>query len=263
MIRRIWNAYRVERSKALRRKFSYVGPVLVVLVVVIVCMVKKFTGEKESGYAFIAFATPMALNLLGLILLLMFSATLVSSEVGNGSIRMALMRPLRRAELIAAKVLLTMSYSVLLTFCVAATCWLLAPILGGLEGITYGDETLYSSADMALAYLYGVLLVLLPQFAAGAYAVMISSFTRSTGAAVSSVVGLWILTDIVKYPLNVDRFLFSTYLETPWRVFVDRCNGLDPVWFPNAWYCIISSVGYFVLFVVAAAVALSRKDIRL
>ena len=41
------------------------------------------------------------------------------------------------------------------------------------------------------------------------------------------VVGIWFLADALKYPLHIDRYVFSTYLETPWRVFVGR-------WLANA-----------------------------
>ena len=274
LLTRVWNAYQAEVTKALRRKFTYMGPILVTLAVIIVAIVRKLNDHQEasrdsfityatpSGYSFIAYATPMALNLLGLLLLLMYCAGLISSELGGGSIRMVLVRPVRRHEFVLAKVLLAMSYATAMTLCVATTSWLTALWLGPLNGIEIGEEALYSSTDMALAYLYGALLILLPQFAAGAYAIMISAFTRSTGAATGGVVGLWILADVLKYPLRVDRFLFSTYLETPWRVFIGRCNGLAPTWFPDVLYCIITSIVFFILFTTVAAVALSRRDLR-
>lgn len=259
---RVWTAYRAEISKAMRRKFTYLGPILVTLAVLGVAILRKLERQKGSGYDFVAYATPMALNLLGLLLLLMYCASLMASEVESGSIRMVLVRPIRRRDLVFAKLLLAMSYAVLLTACVSAVSWGMAGLLGPLDGVSLADEKLFSAREMAMAYGYGALLVLLPQFAAGAYALMISTFTRTTGGAVGGVVGIWFLTDILKYPLGIDRFLFSTYLEMPWRVFMGRCNGLDQAWFPDAWYCVLTSCIFFVLFVSATLAALARKDFR-
>lgn len=259
---RVWNAYCAEVSKALRRKFTYLGPILETLAVLGVAVLRKLARQEGSGYDFIAYATPMALNLLGLLLLLMYCASLMASEIESGSIRMTLVRPIRRRDLVFAKLLLAMSYAVLLTACVSGISWGMAWLLGPLDGITLADEPLFSARDMAMAYGYGALLVLLPQFAACAYALMISTFTRSTGGAVGGVVGIWFLTDILKYPLGIDRFLFSTYLEMPWRVFMGRCNGLDQAWFPDTWYCVLTSSVFFVLFVSASLAGLARKDFR-
>ena len=85
---------------------------------------------------------------------------------------------------------------------------------------------------------------------------------RSTGAGVGCVVGIWFLADALKYPLHIDRYVFSTYLETPWRVFVGRCNALNPAWFPDAKYCIIASLAYLLVFIAVAMFTLSRRDIR-
>ena len=56
--------------------------------------------------------------------------------------------------------------------------------------------------------------------------------------------------------------VFSSYVETPWRVFIDRCNGLDPAWFPEAGYCIASSLVFMTLCMLAAWMVLARRDFR-
>lgn len=260
---RLWNAYVAELWKARRRKFTYIGPLLVVMAVAGVAMGKKATErEMVDPYQFVAFATPLALNLLGLLLMLMFCASLVPAELGSGSVRAVVTRPIRRREFVLAKVLMAMTYACVLTLCVGVTAWVGAGFLAPLNGVKFGDELLFTGKRMVLAYVYGALLVLLPQFAAGAYAVMISTLTRSTGAAVGGSVGLWLLTDILKYPLGVEKYLFSTYLEMPWRVFVGHCNGLNPSWFPELWYCVLTSVIYFLAFTALACIVISRKDLR-
>jgi len=262
MIRRILNAYRVELLKAFRQKFTYGGPLLILLVVVAMLRVHPMTRDGAGDYSFLAYTTPMALNLLGFLILLVYCAALVSSELGNGAICLILVRPLRRSEFVLAKLLLAMTYAILLAATAAVSSWLAVFTLGDLGGITYGGEVIYTGMDMIETYLIGMALALLPLFAAAAYAVMISSLTRSTGAAIGCTVGIWIVADIVKHPLGVAPFLFSTYLETPWHVFIGRCDGLDPRWFPDAAYVITSSLISLAVFTTVAVLALSRRNLH-
>ena len=260
--RRILNAYRVELLKAFHRKFSYAGPLLILIVVAATLRVHPMIRDGAGDYSFIAYATPMALNLLGFLILLVYCAALVSSELGSGTICLILVRPLRRFEFVLAKLLLAMTYAVLLAATAALSSWLAVLALGDLGGVTYGGEVMYTGMEMIEIYLIGAALALLPLFAAAAYAVMISCLTRSTGAAIGSAVGIWIVADIVKHPLGVAPFLFSTYLETPWQVFVGRCDGLDPQWFPGAVYVIASSLVSLIVFTAVAILALSRRNLH-
>jgi hypothetical protein len=66
--------------------------------------------------------------------------------------------------------------------------------------------------------------------------------------------------DMVKHPLGIDAYVFTTYLETPWQIFVNRCDGLDAAWWPMAGWCAAVSVGTAVPALVLAALVLHRRD---
>jgi ABC-type transport system involved in multi-copper enzyme maturation permease subunit len=262
MIARIWTAYRFELDKAARRRFTYLGVVLIVIAVASALLIRPVSRDSEADYAFIAYATPIALNLLGLLVLVTYCAGLVSTELGSGSICLALVRPLRRHEFLIAKLLLGMTYAAMLTAAVATIAWVIPLAFGDLTGVTYGGETVFTATDMTAAYLFGALLALAPQGAVAAYAIMISTLTRSTGAAIGSAVGILLMLDIVKYPLRIAPFVFSTYIETPWRVFTSYCDGLDANWFPDTAYVLVNSVVYTVVFTAIAILSLSRRDLH-
>ena len=262
MIQRIWTAYLAECLKAVRWKFSYLGPVLVVAMVAFAPLIQPIRRDGAGDYGFIAFATPMALNLLGLILLLSYCACLVSSETASGTIRLVLVRPILRHEYLAAKLLLGLSYAFLLTLLTAATSWALAGLFGELSGVEYGGEVLFTGTQMATTYFFGMLLTLAPQAAAVAYAVFISVVTRSTGASVGAAIGIWIVLDAVKYPLHIAPVLFSTYFETPWSVFSNRCAGIDSAWTPSIYGCLAASLGSFAVFTILSAVILRRRNLQ-
>jgi len=261
MIKRIGRAYLVEVAKALRRRFSALGLVIVLAVVVCLPLAKPISHGNPSAYAFVAYATPMALNLVGLLLLVLFASSLVASELG-GSMWLALVRPIRRSDLLLAKMAVGMTYAFLMTACAATASWALAYALGDLNGVTYGGETLFTHANMTVCYLYGFLLVLLPEFAAIAYATFISACVRSSVSAMGLSVGLWLLFDAVKHPLRIAPYLFTSYLETPWEVFTRHCDGISASWWPVSAYAIAVCSAWIVVLGVLSVVIMARRDFR-
>lgn len=264
MLLRIWTAYAVELERVMRLKQTYIGPLLLALLVLCSPLLHETEWAGNGAYHFLKFVTPSSLGLLGLLLELIFCAGLVAPELGNGSIRQVLVRPLRRHEYILSKLLVGISYAVLLTSVVAGFGWGMALCLGELQGITYGGDLVFTASEMRNAYLLGFLLALAPQCATAAYALMISTWTKSPLAAVSMTVGSWFILDMVKYPLHMDKFLFSTYMEeSPWRVFVQCCGGMSANWFPMAGYCLAASGGAFVLCSGIAVLVVQRRNLSL
>lgn len=262
MMQRIWTAYLVEVAKASRLKATYLGPVMIAAAVLTAPLLRPIGRDGVSDYAFIAYATPMALNLLGLLLVLIHGASLISTELSSGVIRLVLVRPIRRCEFLAAKLMLGMSYSMLLILCAGGSCWTLAFLFGGLSGVSYAGELMYTAGQMRNAYVLGMALSVAPYAAAVAYALMFSSFTRNTVSAIVAAVGVWIFLDLVKYPLHMSPYVFTSYVETPWRVFINRTEVFDVSWFPEAGYCLAVSVASAMVFATVAGVVLARKDIR-
>jgi hypothetical protein len=262
MIGRVWRAYRIEAAKALRRKFTLAGPLILVVAVAALPLAREIARDGVGDYGFVAYATPLALDLLGLLLLLSYCATLVASELSGGTVCYMLVRPLKRHEFMAAKLLFAVSYAALLEATVIVASWAMTAALGDLTGVTFGGEVVHTNLEMISAYAIGALLALAPLCAAAAFAVMVSSLTRSTGAAVGCTVGLWLLVDLAKYPLRIAPFLFSSYLEAPWQVFADQCDGLTRPWFPEALYGLASSMVAFAVFSVVSIAVFRVRNLR-
>jgi ABC-2 type transport system permease protein len=263
MTRRIWTAYQIEVAKALRARFTYAGPVLLAAVIVLMPRIHPVARDGQSDYAFIASATGLTLHLAGLVFLLVFCASLVSSEMSTGVVRMVLVRPIRRSEFLAAKILAGISYALLLSAVVAATSWTLVLLRGDLTGVGFGGEVLFTNRQMVLAYAYGAALSLLPQCAAVAYAVFVSTLTRKPATAVGGAIGVWLAADMMKNPLGVAPYLFTTYFEQPWQLFTDRANGLDmPLWSSGATWGAATSVAAFILFSALAAMVFRRRNLH-
>ncbi len=262
-LRRIRAAYGFETAKAIRRKGAFVGPVLVVIAVVGMLLNHPVHQDGHSDYEFIAKAGPMVLGLLGWLFLVAYCAALVSSEVAGGTVRLVLVRPLLRHEFILAKLLHGMTYALILTLLAAATSWLVAASAGELTGVEFGGKMLYTSRQMAVAYVIAGTLALAPLFAAAAYGVMISVLSRNTGTAVASALGVWILVDLVKYPLGIAPFVFSTYVEAPWQVFANRCDGFADPWLPMAAWCLGTSAVSAAVFFAVSVLVFARRNLQI
>lgn len=260
MLGRIWTAYTVEIWKAIRLRQTYAGLALVLLLVIGSALFHGIASDGRSDYSYIAYVTPVAVGLVGVLLLLIYSAGLVSQELGSGSIRMVLVRPLRRHEYLCAKLMMGYTYAVLLLAVTVLGSWGLAFALGDLTGVNFGGELLFSPDQMLLSYILGTVLALAPLIAAASYGILISTLTRNPVSAALLAVSLWVAVDILKYPLGIDRFIFSSYIERPWQVFINRCDGIEMSWFPMTWQCLGVSSAYTVVFSALAMLVLHRRN---
>lgn len=256
----VWLVYRVELSKAVRLKLTYVAPLFVVAAVLVSAAAFQGGDGDSSEYTFIAYATPMALDLVGELLLLMYCAILLSAEIGSGSIRLALVRPIARWELYGGKLLLGITYAAALTALVGTTAWAVAFVLGDLTGVSHGGEISFTNAEMRNTYLLAAALTLVPQIAMVAYALCISACTRSPASAMGITIGSWIVLNVVKHPLGIADYVFSTYLGSFWDVFAARSDGLDGTWGSSVTYCIATSLASLVVFTTLGTYVLSRRD---
>lgn len=261
MIRRIFNAYTLEVAKYSRQAITFVGPILVVLLILVTPVGYPLEKDGTSDYAFMAYALGMTLNLFGFLMILIYSTSLISSEMGSGTIRLLLVRPLRRREFLAAKMLNGMSYAFVLSLAASLTVWILAYILGDLTGVEYGGRLIYTNSEMVATFLIAGSLNLLPQMAAAAFGIMVSTFTKNTATAMGIAVGSWLVLDFVKYPLNIAPFLFSSYLEKTWGVYQDRADAFEAPFFPDAYYGIATSCISIAVFLSVAMYILSRRNL--
>lgn len=256
-VRRTLTAFGVELSKAVRQKQTYAGPFVIALLLLAGLVAQPVSRDVHQDYAYIAYVTPVAVSSAGFLLALLFAAMLISHELGSGSIRQILVRPIHRGEYFAAKYLLGCAYALLLNLVGAGGAWLIAYVLGDLRGISFGGELVHSPEAMISAYLGGFLAGLAPAMAGVACALAVSACTRSTVTAVSLVIGGWLVVDLLKYPLGVEAWIFTTHLEGAWQVFNDRCLGLDAPWEPLLWRGLPASA-----VVAAASLALGAAVLR-
>lgn len=261
MIRRILNAYALEYTKYSRQSVTLVGPILILVLVVLAPLGFSIERDEISDYGFIAYSVPMALNFFGFLMVLVFSSSLVAAELGNGTLRMILVRPLRRSELLAAKMQIGMTYALVLTLITSVGVWTTAFLLGDLRGIEYGGELVFTNGEMLQAFVMATVLNLVTLWAGVAWGLMFSTLTRNAATAIGLSVGSWLLIDFLKHPLNIAPFFFSSYLDQTWGVFSDRCAAFETSFLPEAYYGLAAALGTIVVCLGLALIVLNRRNL--
>jgi hypothetical protein len=148
----------------------------------------------------------------------------------------------------------------LLTFVSVLTAWICAAVFGELTGVAFGDELIFTTAEVYAALALAALLNLAPHFATVSYGLFISTVTRRPAAAIGLAAGIWLLLDYVKHPIGISPFLFTTYLDQAWIVFQDRCNALDTPFFPEAVYGLLICLAWFLVFALASIFVFGRRS---
>jgi len=261
VIARILRVFRCECSKAFRRPSTYAGP-FVVLVIVLTVTLARYGESAPLSYAHIADASSAALNLGGLALAIAFGAMLVSPEVQSGTIRLLLVRPATRLDVLLGKYLLGLAHVFMMLAMAYVAAWAVVAVLGDLAGVTRGGTIIYTQRDMRMSFLLGAGLSILPLATATAFALLVSVIVRSGAGAVITALALWLVADVVKYPLGIEAAVFTTYVETPLRLFSQRANGLEGVWTPEVYYAAGVCSVTLVACLAAAGVIFQRKVFR-
>ncbi|MBI2423388.1 MAG: ABC transporter permease subunit [Candidatus Hydrogenedentes bacterium] len=261
MLRRILITYGVELQRSLGSRQYLAGLLLIATALAAAPFVHPIESPGAGAYPYIAYVTPLVLNFLGFVLIQIFAAAQISGDMSTGAIRLMLVRPIRRAEYYLAKFGLCLTYVLLLTGITAAGTWGCAAVWGTLHGVHYGGQLVASHHELAMTYLWAFLLGILPQCAGLCVALFFSALMRSSTAAAAFTLGTWIVLDIIKYPLGIEKLVYSSYLEAPWQVFAERVDAMEGAWTPMAYYCAGTSAATMLVFALAAMAVLQRRNL--
>lgn len=252
-LKRIAVAFQVECLKQARLSVLLAGPLFMAVAVLAVSLRYPMDASTSIRHQYLADSLPLVINLLGFALMLLFASNQIAGERAQGTLRQLLLRPIGRLEWLAAKYLTTLAYGLWLISVTTLVAVARAALGGPLSGIAFGGEVLFTESDMVVSLLLGLLLGFLPAAAGAAVALAASTYARTTASAMGIVLGGWLALDVVKYPLGIDRYVVTTYLDSGWRVFASRCEGYDLSWSPHAeWAVGVSAVTSAVALLLAA-----------
>jgi len=199
---------------------------------------------------------------LGLFVILVLGAMGFSQEFAQGTVKTMLVLPVRRGEWVAAKLLAL----VLLAWALLAACVLLGALVVavalGWGDVSRGGVTLYQAGQVwaQVAAATGLTALLLLPLCA--FALFVSAFFSSSGAAVGVALVLAIVLEFGLGLLDESaRFVFLHHLSVPFGQIVKMGKGLPFEWDETlAWGLPVAAVT-FCGFAGALVFRMERMDI--
>ncbi|MDO8213775.1 ABC transporter permease [Conexibacter sp. CPCC 206217] len=261
--------YRWELLKLRAQKRTYLGLGSAVLVPIIFLAALAANGGGPDEVPFGRYVTETGLAVPPVLLLFssiwlfplivsLVAGDIVANEDGNGTLKTILTRSVDRHQIFVAKLLASFSYATAALLLFAGTGLLLGGLRYGFDPLTSLSGTSIPTGR-GLLLLGGVLLAyLLPVFAIASIALLLSTVTRNSAAAVVGALMLSLVLQIVGIISGLDAlrpYLLSTQF--------DAWQGLlrEPVdWAPivrSAWVCAL----YAIPSLIAALLVFMRRDV--
>jgi len=219
-------------------------------------------SEIGSGYLFFLISSRTVINMFGVILILIFSALLISSEVSSKTIQSVLVNPISRFEFYVSKIIIGMVFSVLIVATILLVSFIIAKI-----NFTFGDYvengiTIYTQNEIFMNLSLCFLLLLLPIFAICIFGLLISTLTKNIGLAIGVSIGSIIIFDILKERIDISHFLFQSYIENSFELAQNLIDGFKINWIPNVINCIAVPGIWMILMFVTGYFIFSRTNFK-
>jgi ABC-2 type transport system permease protein len=261
--------YRWEllKLRAQKRTFLGLGAAVLVPVIFIVALAANGSGPEEVPFGRYVtetgLATPPVLLLFSSIWLFplivaLVAGDIVATEDGNGTLKTILTRSADRHQIFLAKLLASFSYAIVALLLFAGTGLLLGCLRYGLDPLTSLSGTPIAVGRGVLLLGAALLAYLLPVLTVASIALLLSTVTRNSAAAVVGTLMFSLILQIVGIISGLESirpYLLSTQF--------DAWQGLlrDPIdWAPigrSVWVCAL----YALPSLTAALLVFMRRDV--
>lgn len=255
--------YAAEMAKVWRTRFPYLGLVASALMALIAK--QSLEGMSRSGGITVANYLTASINmsatLIVPIFVTIFSAMLVASESGRGTLRTVLTRPVTRAEFLTAKLLMAETYLLLL---MAANLVPALLIARGYPLISPGDEDVLipGAAGQAGIIATAILLTLLPLAATVCFGFCVSALSSNPATAIGVAVGLLLSIEPVKHIIGLEPWIVSSYYDTAMGIAAEKTDGIYASWAQAKVYWLLGvSAVTAVLFTALGYWSFLRRDL--
>jgi ABC-type transport system involved in multi-copper enzyme maturation permease subunit len=266
MINKIIKITQNEIYKLMKQKFTYFSIICVIGIIVLWGIGANYFFPEGtnpgSGYLFLLLSTQTSISFVGVILILIFCSMLISAETSTGTLQMILINPISRLEFFIGKAIAGMIFSFILFISTILTALIIGGIHFGYGDYVEGEITLFTKGEIFLNIFYCFSLLLIPLFAFCCYGLLISVFTSNVGSAIGFSVGSILFLDVIREKLNLSRFLFQSYIETPFEIVKNVTEGFDINWKPDIFSCIGVPAIWIIFCLCIGFLFLSRKDYK-
>ena len=249
--------YRIFHQKT---TYLYIFSIMGIVVLCAFEVSQITRGANQHGFLYLTLAMQTTFNFIGVMVLLIFSSTIICSEVERKTIRNILTRPVSRMDFFLAKLLSALIFQQILIL-VAVTTGITVGIASfGFTDLVEHGTLIYTKQQIGLNFLLSCLVISFPLFAVTCYGLLISSLVDSVVAAVSVSIASFIVLDIAKVRFGFAPYIFSSYIGTPFTVVADMIEGFHFTWTPKVYYCIGISVIWIVGAILVGTMRIRHRD---
>ncbi|MHB1999051.1 MAG: ABC transporter permease [Solirubrobacteraceae bacterium] len=262
---------RWELRKLISQKRTYIGLALAVAVPLIFVIVQALRTHRrhEGGDVFIhqitqsGLATPVLMLLWTSLILLPLTAALVAGDIvaaedGNGTLKTILTRSVDRTQLIVAKTLTALLYALIAAFSYALVATLAGVIVWGFNPVVSFSGTVVSAPKALLLIVAAYGFYMIPLSAIAAIAVLLSTVTRNSAAAVVGTLAFLLLLAIVTLIPGLEAikpYLLTQQYEA-WQGLLATPTNWAPI-LHSLWVCAL----YGVPSLAGAYLVFLRRDV--
>lgn len=261
MASRFRRAWAVETVRMVRSGFSWTAALAPALMTGLVPVIRPVTRDGRGDYDFIAAAMTATVCTPGFVLLLVWMAVWTASDLADGTARGLLIRPVRRSDYLLGKYAAGLSLGAFMSILALVTAWLLVWVLGDTSGVAYGGEVLFTSDQLAVSGLMALGTTVSVLWAGCAVALLAGVLTRYPGSAAALTLLTWLIVELVKYPLGIEGWVFTTSLEAAWQACADLCRGVEVPMGRVLARAVLTSLPVIVLCPAAAVVIFRWRDL--
>lgn len=270
---------RTELFKQLRRPRTWVALAFVIAIPIIISVALKVSppdagpgrgggGDRadtlfrlatQSGLLIPAAALRVMSEFFLVVIICMFAGDAIASEAGWGNLRFLLTRPISRARLLTAKLIVAAVYGLLATALIVVSGLIAGVIAFGFHPVTVPLLGITESTGSLLGHL-GLAVVLAAWGISGvaAFGFMLSTMMDNSAGAVFGGVGLYIVTSILGAIDSIGpiRYGFPAFYSGAW---VDLFRGAS--FGGDMWRNLLVQIPYVIVFVAIGFWWFHRKDI--
>ena len=266
----VGTVYRWELRKliAQRRTYIGIGAAIAVPLIFIIALAADTNGGPD-GIPFgryvreTGFAVPLVGLFFGSIWLLplvtaLVAGDIVSNEDHNGTLKTILTRSVERWQVFAGKLLVALTYTVVILVAYVGVGLLVGGLIWGFDPLTTLSGTTVGVGRALVLTGAGVLAYLIPLSAIAAIALMLSTVTRNSAAAVVGTLMVSIIMQLfgaISALEAIHPYLLSTQFDA-WQGLLREPADWAPVARP-AWVCAL----YALPAAAAALTVFLRRDV--
>lgn len=254
-----------EFVKLIRNKINYIYFSVILIIIIASYFGIKLIENSNSpttGYSYVLLSLQTFTSTVMPLMLLLFSASIVSSEKSTGTIRNILATGCSKSRFLISKIIVSLFFQLMLMAIAAIISILVAYITFGFGAIREEGFLIMNQQQFWIQFLvaYGILSIAL--FAVTAFGIMISTIVHNVISAITLAISSYIVMEGVKVKLHIENLIFSTYIEFPLNIVSEFVEGFYPSWTPKLYWYFLVSCTWIIISLTISFLTLKKLEFK-